>query len=153
MLASKEQCPSTKKIKTNTRLDATLDQCYMTIPDAYHTVTRAPLGRSDHNVLLMIPAYKQKLKTCKPQVKSVKQWTPEAISKLRGCFECTDWGMFKDSCESYDEYVDTISSYISFCEQSCIPTKNIKIYPNNKPWFKKEIRGKLEEKTMEDLVL
>ena len=135
-----------KQIKTNTRQDAILDQCYMTIPDAYHTVTRAPLGRSDHNVLLMIPAYKQKLKTSKPQVKTVKQWTPDAIATLQGCLECTDWDIFKDSCNTFDEYVDTVSSYISFCEQNCIPTKDIKLYPNSKPWFREEIRDRLDEK-------
>ena len=134
------------QITSNTRKDAILDQCYMSIKDAYHTISRPPLGKSDHNVMLLLPAYRQKLKTEKPQVKTVKKWTPESLMSLQGCFECTNWEVFKDSCNSFDEYVDTVSSYISFCEESCIPTKTVKIYPNSKPWFRKEIKSKLEQK-------
>ena len=134
------------QISCNTRKDAILDQCYMTIKDAYHSIARPPLGRSDHNVMLMIPAYRQKLKTQKPQVKTVKQWTPDSILTLQGCLECTDWDVFKNSCSTLDEYTDTVSSYISFCEQACIPTKTVKIYPNSKPWFRKDIKKRLDDK-------
>ena len=134
------------QIFTGTRDNVVLDQCFMTIKDAYHTVTRPPIGRSDHNTMLLIPAYRQKLKSEKPQVKKIKQWNPESIATLQGCLECTDWEVFRESCDSYDEYVDTVSSYISFCEQSCIPTKSIKLYPNNKPWFRKDIKLKLNDK-------
>ena len=37
------------------------------------------------------------------------------------------------------EYADTVNSYVSFCTDSCIPSKTVTIYANEKPWFSKEI--------------
>ena len=58
-----------------------------------------------------------------------------AMETLRGCFECTDWGVFKEAAVDIDEYTETVSDYITFCEGLCIPTKTITSYPNDKPWF------------------
>nr|XP_049615416.1 uncharacterized protein LOC125991500 [Syngnathus scovelli] len=49
-----------------TRGAQTLDHCYTVIKDAYHSVARAALGLSDHCLVHLIPAYRQKLKTSKP---------------------------------------------------------------------------------------
>ena len=68
------------------------------------------------------PTYKQQLKCVKPTVKTVKQWSVNAVETLRGCFECTDWGVFKESTADIHEYTETVSDYITFCEGLCIPT-------------------------------
>lgn len=42
-----------------------------------------------------IPPYKQKLRTAKPVVKTVKRWTEGSKLNLQVCFDCTDgcfWG-------------------------------------------------------------
>ncbi|KAM9816509.1 uncharacterized protein ACBT44_010817 isoform 2-T2 [Syngnathus typhle] len=49
-----------------TRGAQTLDHCYTVIKDAYHSAARAALGLSDHCLVHLIPAYRQKLKTSKP---------------------------------------------------------------------------------------
>ncbi|XP_068507379.1 uncharacterized protein [Syngnathus scovelli] len=49
-----------------TRGAQTLDHCYTVIKDAYHSVARAALGLSDHCLVHLVPAYRQKLKTSKP---------------------------------------------------------------------------------------
>nr|XP_049583717.1 uncharacterized protein LOC125973509 [Syngnathus scovelli]XP_049583735.1 uncharacterized protein LOC125973515 [Syngnathus scovelli]XP_049605256.1 uncharacterized protein LOC125985971 isoform X2 [Syngnathus scovelli] len=46
-----------------TRGAQTLDHCYTVIKDAYHSVACAALGLSDHCLVHLIPAYRQKLKT------------------------------------------------------------------------------------------
>ncbi len=55
-----------------TRDSNILDHCYTTIKDAYHSVPRAALGLSDHCLVHLIPSYRQKLKSAKPVVRTVK---------------------------------------------------------------------------------
>jgi hypothetical protein len=54
--------------------------------------------------------------------------------------------VFREAAVDIDEYTDTVTSYISFCEQLCVPSKTITIYGNNKPWFRNSIRAKLDAK-------
>ena len=64
----------------------------------------------------------------------------------RGCFECTDWGVFKEAATDIHEYTETVRDYITFCEGLCIPTKTITGYPNDKLWFNTYIKQKLQAK-------
>ncbi|KAK3533182.1 hypothetical protein QTP70_013011 [Hemibagrus guttatus] len=66
--------------------------------------------------------WRQELKLCKPVVRTSKKWTSEAVGELQGCLDCTDWDVFRSTTNSLDEYTDTVSSYIYFCEDSIIPT-------------------------------
>ena len=129
-----------------TRGDKILDHCYTSIKKAYHSIRHAPLGQSDHNMVYLVPEYKQKLKVNKPVLKTVKQWTGSALETLQGCFDCTDWGVFKEHAVDLNEYTDTVCDYVTFCESMCIPTKTIKIFPNEKPWCNGVVKQKLKEK-------
>ena len=129
-----------------TRGDKVLDHCYSVIPGAYRSVRRAPLGKSDHNMIYLVPVYKQKLKCVKPTTRTVKVWTNEAVEKLRACYDSTDWSIFRHAADSLDEHTDTVLSYIKFCEDLLIPTKTIKIFSNNKPWFTRSVKERLKEK-------
>jgi hypothetical protein len=51
--------------------------------------TLPPFGKSDHNSILLIPAYKQKLKQEAPVTRSIKNWSDEADAKLQDCFAQT----------------------------------------------------------------
>ncbi|XP_051928360.1 uncharacterized protein LOC127604961 [Hippocampus zosterae] len=129
-----------------TREGNILDHCYTTIKNAYRSVARAALGLSDHNLIHLIPTYRQKLKCVKPVVKTVKKWTDEAKLALQECLDCTDWGVFETSTGTLDEYTDTVTSYISFCEDMCVPTKSFCSFNNNKPWFTPKLRQLRKEK-------
>ena len=109
-------------IKCPTREENILDHCYTTVSSAYHAVPRAALGLSDHVMVHLIPAYRQKLKLCKPVVRTSKQWTSEAVEDLQACLDCTDWEVFRTASNSLDEYTEAVTSYISFCEDSCVPS-------------------------------
>ena len=74
------------------------------------------------------------------EIDNMKHWL------LRGCFECSDWGVFKEAATDIHEYTESVSDYITFCEGLCILTKTIKTYHNNKPWFKTDIKHKLQAK-------
>ncbi|KAK3531512.1 hypothetical protein QTP70_023859 [Hemibagrus guttatus] len=54
----------------------------------------------------------------------------------------TSWS----TTNSLDEYTDTVSSYIYFCEDSIIPTCTRVSYNNDKPWFTAKLRWLRSEK-------
>ena len=39
-----------------------------------------------------------------------------------------------------------MTAYVSFCVESCIPTRTVCVYANDKPWFTKEVKNKLVAK-------
>ncbi len=45
-----------------------------------------------------------------------------------------------------DELTETATSYISFCEDMCIPTRTPLTYNNDKPWFTAKLRQLLQAK-------
>ena len=70
--------------------EATLDLCYGNIPAAYRSRPMPSLGRSVHNLVHLLPLYRQRLKTSKPTIRRVRRWTREETEALNGCFHCTD---------------------------------------------------------------
>ena len=85
---------------------------------------------------------KQELKQSKPTKKTVRIWSTASVEQLRGSFECTTWDVFSQGT-GLDKYAETTIDYINFCVDSCVQTKVLTQYPNNKPWFNKKIRRKL----------
>ena len=81
-------------VKCATRGKKTLDQLYSTHKDVYKALHRPPFGKSDINSILLIPAYKLKLKQEAPVTRSIKKWSDEADAKLQDSFAITDWNMF-----------------------------------------------------------
>ena len=61
-------------------------------------------------------------------------WTDEAAVSLQDCFENTDWGVFNESGTDLEEYTSSVLAYIQFCTDAVLPTKSIKVLPNQKPW-------------------
>lgn len=95
----------------------------------------------------LLPTYKTVLKRYKAQVRVIKDWTDESILCLQDCFDCTDWEMFKKSCgDDLNEWTDVTCSYIAFCRDMIVPYKQVKIYPNNKPWITKTVKDSLQKK-------
>ena len=133
-------------VTCNTCGDNTLDLCYGNIKSAFQSRALPNLGRSIHQMVQLIPVYKQKLKQSKPMVKTVKVWSQESADRLNACFDCTDWSVFLDEDTTLDETTDVISSYINFCVDTVLPTKEIKIYQNSKPWITKDLKHLLKER-------
>ena len=129
-----------------TRQDKTIDLCYGNIPRAFRSFALPPIGNSDHKTVHLVPAYRPRVKTERVVKKHVRVWSPECVSELQGCFDCTDWDVLIRASESVNEATDVISSYINFCEDMLIPTKMVKIYPNNKPWITKALKKTINEK-------
>ena len=54
--------------------------------------------------------------------------------------------MFFEASEGINEVTDTITQYVRFCENVCIPSKTITVYPNNKALVDKELKELLQNK-------
>ncbi len=96
---------------------------------------------SDHYLVHLIPTYRQKLKSAKPVIRTVKRWTKEAEQDLKACFDLTDSTVFKAAATDLNELTETVTSFISFCEDMCIPAGTFLSFNNDKPWF----TGKLKQ--------
>ncbi len=59
---------------------------------------------------------------------------------LQAYFDLTDWTVFEAAATDLDELTETVTSYISFCEDMCIPTRTHLTYNSDKPWFTAKLR-------------
>ena len=98
------------------------DHLYSTHRAAYKALSRPPFGKSDHNSILLIPAYMQKLKQEAPVTRSIKMWSHEADAKLQDCFAITDWNMFRDSSDGIEEYTTSVTGFINKCIEDVVHT-------------------------------
>ena len=112
----------------------TLDHLYSTHRDAYKVLPHPPFGKSDHNYILLIPSYKEKLNQEVPVTRSIKKWSDEADAKLQDCFAITDWNMFLDSSDDIEEYTTSVTGFINKCIEDVVPTVTVRTYPNQKPF-------------------
>ncbi len=80
---------------TNTRGDRVLDHCYSPFRDAYKSLHRPAFRKSDHSSVLLLPAYRQKLKREAPTLRTFQSWSDQSDSTLQDCFEHVAWEMFR----------------------------------------------------------
>lgn len=52
----------------------------------------------------------------------------------RYCFDLTDWGVFSEGSD-LEGYTSALLDFINFCTEAVLPTKTIRVFPNQKPWF------------------
>uniref|UniRef100_A0A4W5PN64 Endonuclease/exonuclease/phosphatase domain-containing protein n=1 Tax=Hucho hucho TaxID=62062 RepID=A0A4W5PN64_9TELE len=95
-------------IECATRAHKILDHCYFNVCDAYKAILRPPFGKSDHDSILLLPAYRQKLKQETPVLRSVQRWSDQSDSTLQDCFEHVDWDMFRIASDNNIVYADSM---------------------------------------------
>ncbi|XP_072362773.1 uncharacterized protein [Scyliorhinus torazame] len=134
-------------ISCPTRGDNTLDHCYSKIKGAYRSIPRPHFGKSDHKTVLLLPAYRQKLKRENPAKKVVQCWSEETEELLRDCLETEDWSIFKNSATNLNECATTVTDFISKCVDDCVPKKAVRAFPNQKPWLNREIDSLLKDRS------
>ena len=131
-------------VKCTTRRETNLDPMYSTHRDAYKALPHPPFGKSDHNYILLIPAYKHKIKQEAPVTRSIKKWSDEAGAKLQDCFASTDWNMFRNSSDGIEEYTTSVNGFINKCIEDVVCTVTVRAYSNQKPWITGNIRNELK---------
>jgi hypothetical protein len=109
---------------------------------------RPPFSKSDHDSLLLIPSYRQKLKQEAPVPRSIQCWSDQSQSMLQDCFDHADWDMFRVASENnIVVYTDTVTEFLRKCIADVVPTVTIKTYPNKKLWIDCSICTKLKVRT------
>ncbi len=67
---------------------------------------------------------------------------------LQDCFDHVDWDMFRTaSDDDIKAYSDTVKCLIRKCIEDVVPTKTIRIYPNQKPWINSDVQAALSART------
>jgi len=89
-------------VDSPTRGDSILDLVYTTPKGAYKAIPLPHIGLSDHNTVMLMPAYRQRVKANKPVRKQV---SVGASDVLQDCFDTTDWEMFKQAA-TYNNQTD-----------------------------------------------
>ncbi len=136
-------------VTINTRGDRILDHCYTSFRDVYKSLPRPPFGKSDHSSILLLPAYRQKLKREAPTLRTVQCWSDQSDAILQDCFDHVDWDMFwAASDDDIEAYSDTVTCFIRKCIDDVVPTKTIHIYPNQKLWINSNVRSALSARTL-----
>ncbi|XP_077578764.1 uncharacterized protein LOC144200462 [Stigmatopora nigra] len=137
----------TQYVKCCTREQKTLDLLYANTKEAYSSAPLPPLGRSDHNLVHLIPTYIPMVRKIKPTTRIIQRWTEETSMVLRDCFETTDWEVLcKPHGEDIDSLTHCITDYINFCVENIVPSKKVRCYSNNKPWVTRDLRALLNKK-------
>ena len=90
-------------VKCATQKDHILDQCYTNVKDTYTSVSLPPLRRSDHNIVQFIPRYRPLVQRELTVTGTIKEWSDDAVEKLKGSLDCTDWDVFVDSSSDINE--------------------------------------------------
>eukprot|EP00061_Rhincodon_typus_P014776 g42060.t1 len=98
-----------------------LDHCYTT-KDADHSNPCPCFGKSNDNTVLLLPAYKQKLKSEDPS---------------------TDWSIFKNLAAKLNKYATIITDFIS----NWVPKMLIRMFCSQKPWMNQEIHCLLKSRS------
>lgn len=61
-------------------------------------------------------------------------WPEGASEQLQDCFNKTDWTVFEDdNIDTY--YTSSVLFYIKCCMNNVTTTKQIHVFPKNKPWM------------------
>ena len=66
----------------------------------------ANLGEPDHNLVFVRPKYLPIIQCIKPETLLVENWTAEAITRLQGPLDCTDWKVFLEYAVSFIELTE-----------------------------------------------
>ena len=137
-------------VKCATRGNNTLDKVYSNIKNGYRAIQQPPLGSgiveqpSDHMSLLLIPAYTPIRRSAPTTTRMVKTWPEGAMGQLQDCFENTDWSIFEN--EDLEQYTAAVLGYIKHCIDTVTVDKQVKVYPNTKPWMTKVVTSLLKER-------
>ncbi len=117
-------------ITINTRGDRVLEHCHSPFRDAYKSLSRSSFGKSDHSSVLLLPAYRQKLKREAPAPRTIQCWSDQSDAILQDCFDHVDWDMFRAaSDENIEVYSDTVTCFIRKCIEDVVPTKQFASTP------------------------
>ncbi len=116
-------------ITINTCGDRLLDQYYSPFRDGYKSLPCPPFGKSDHSSVMLLPAYRQKLKREAPALRTIQCWSDQSDAILKDCLDQVYRDMFRAaSDDDIEAYSDTVTCFIRKCIEDIVQTKTIHTY-------------------------
>ncbi|KAI3367243.1 hypothetical protein L3Q82_008295 [Scortum barcoo] len=95
---------------------------------------------SDHISVNLIPAYKPLICRTRPTTRTVQVWTEEACLQHYRTALSALTGKCSRRDTDLDGYTSSVLSYLKFCTDAVLPTKTIKVFPNQKPWLDSTVK-------------
>lgn len=136
----------TQYVDCYTRRIGLLTRCMQMLWTHTSATPLPALGKADHNLILLQPQYKPKVRRCPTTKHSFRKWSSEAGQAQRDRSDSTDWNVLQGShCWNIEE-IDCTTDYINFCMDVVVPIRTIWCYANNKPWITSDIRALLNKK-------
>ncbi|XP_078796661.1 uncharacterized protein LOC144988994 [Oryzias latipes] len=128
-----------------------LGNVYTPHSGAYKALPLPHMGASDHTTVMLMPAYRPKVKAVRPAKKVVRVWPEGSTEALQDCFATTDWSIFKQAgiyndITDHQEYTETVTSYTRKCIDDVTVTKPITLRANQKPWLTGDVHRLLRER-------
>lgn len=139
----------TQYVNCHTRHNSILDLCYINVENAYSVCALPLLGKSDHNLIHLRSSYRPCVMRLPATTRSYRRWSPETSEALRECFQSTDWNILMDTHRSdnnIDGAVEWVTDYVNFCKDVVAPVREVRCFPNNKPWITSSIKHLLNQK-------
>ncbi|XP_062891730.1 heme-binding protein 2-like [Mobula hypostoma] len=97
--------------------------------------------------VLLLPTYRQSLKSKAPEIKTAKRWSREAEEQLQNCLDSVDWAILKNSSEDLNDYTGVVTGFTKTVVDDCVPTKSFRVYPNQKARMNNVIRNLLRTRS------
>lgn len=103
------------------------------VKEAYSSTALPTLGKSDHNLVNLLPHYTHLVKRQRATINTIKRWKERANVAQQGCFKGTDWKTLSEPHgEDINGLMDSIPDYINLCMETHVSMKTISCCPNNK---------------------
>ncbi|XP_046861627.1 uncharacterized protein LOC124454918 [Xenia sp. Carnegie-2017] len=99
-----------------------------------------PLGRSDHNCLLLVPKQKEKAPTIPRKVRLL---SPGKVNVLCRKLILEDWSEVFN-VEDVNEKVNAFTSMMLSIMDETIPEKTVRMHTSDKPWMTSFIKSKIK---------
>ena len=130
-----------KLVKSPTRGEKILDQILTNMSDLFHGAKHLPpIGRSDHQCLLLTPKTKKRVP---PFSKKVRLMKPGNLCALSLHMNLEDW----EAVYSAQDVDDKVSAFnyivIRMLDETC-PLKTVCVHSTDKPWMKPSIKNEIK---------
>ncbi|XP_071947377.1 uncharacterized protein [Antedon mediterranea] len=121
-------------VKDKTRGDKILDLIISDLKDFYMTPTiQAPLGKSDHNVIIWKPLNSIKCND-KMVTKIFKPCTDSSMRSFGNWITKFDWSQVYN-IKDVDDKVNIMNDTLTSAYNKFFPTKHLRVYSTDRPWI------------------
>ncbi|CAB3977333.1 Hypothetical predicted protein [Paramuricea clavata] len=130
-----------KIVKKPTCQNNTLDQIMTNMSPLFQEVQHLPpLGRSDHQCLLLNPKHRT---STPPITKTFRSMKRSNLIALEPRLSRTVWDAVYEA-EDVDDKVSIFNGLTSQALDECMPLKSIRLHPTDKPWMTPNIKAKIK---------